>query len=342
MEDQQIWKDVLDYEEYYEVSNLGNVRSKKTNKYLKLSNKNNYYIIALCKPNEKRKLFRVHRLVATAFIPNPDNKAEVNHIDKNKLNNNVNNLNWMSHQENCAHRSYGVKISNNRNIPIQNIDINTNLVINNYNSMEEAAKWLINNNFITSFNCAKSYLCNAVKNNSILFGFKWKKIEQIINNNEIWKEIIIDNNPTGHYVSSLGRYKNIKGIIMENYKVHNSGYLYAKINNKKYAIHRLVAFSFLENLENKPSVYHIDGNKINNNINNLLWATENEINEYNFKMGYVNCFTKHIVKYDLKMNKLHVFSSIKEASTVCNISSSNISSCLNNRQKLLESLFGNI
>lgn len=75
-----------------------------------------YEIVDLYK-NGKRKTVRVHRLVAEAFIPNNDNKPEVNHIDGNKHNNNVDNLEWVTKKENCRHAwnnnlikpSYGVR-----------------------------------------------------------------------------------------------------------------------------------------------------------------------------------------------------------------------------------------
>ena len=68
----------------------------------------------------------------------------------------------------------------------------------------------------------------------------------------------------GYYVSCLGRFKNFKGVIMTDYKPHHNGYIYVRVNIQKYAFHRLIALIFLPNLENKPCVNHIYGNKINN------------------------------------------------------------------------------
>ena len=96
-------------------------------------------------------------------------------------------------------------------------------------------------------------------------GFKWILEEQESLENEIWKQVIIkDKDTTNYYVSSLGRFKNSKGIIMKDYKPHHSGYIYVRVNIQKYALHRLIALIFLPNLENKPCVNHIYGNKINN------------------------------------------------------------------------------
>ena len=332
MEETEIWKKIAGYENY-EVSTFGNVRNIITNNLLTLSKKGNYYSIGLTNKNKIRKSFRVHRLLCITFIPNPDNKTEVNHKDKNGLNNNINNLEWNSHQENCIHRSYGIKNCNNRNIKIHKLNLKTNEIIDTYDSMEDAAKWLVNNKLSKNFNSAKSTICVSVKNNRTSYGFNWKRVEQMILDNEEWREIIFDNIYSGYFISSLGRIKNKKNIIMENYKIHHSGYIYTRINYNKYAIHRLVAMMFIPNLENKPFVNHIDGNKTNNNLDNLNWVTCKENNIHNHNMGFVKYYTKKIIQYDLEMNEVNKYNSIKEASIALNISNTNILGALKKRQK---------
>jgi hypothetical protein len=332
MEETEIWKKIEGYENY-EVSTFGNVRNIITNNLLTLSKKGNYYSIGLTNKNKIRKSFRVHRLLCITFIPNPDNKTEVNHKDKNGLNNNINNLEWNSHQENCIHRSYGIKNCNNRNIKIHKLNLKTNEIIDTYDSMEDAAKWLVNNKLSKNFNSAKSTICVSVKNNRTSYGFNWKRVEQMILDNEEWREIIFDNIYSGYFISSLGRIKNKKNIIMENYKIHHSGYIYTRINYNKYAIHRLVAMMFIPNLENKPFVNHIDGNKINNKADNLNWVTCYENNIHNHNMGFVKYYTRKIVQYDLEMNKIKEFESITGAAKELDIGKTNISGALKNRQK---------
>ena len=110
----EIWKDIEGYENKYQVSNLGNVKSLETwtgDKYIRrekiLKNMvygNGYYYVCLSK-NGKVKKYKVNRLVAQAFIPNPDNKPFTNHIDGDKLNNNVDNLEWCTQSENMKHAS---------------------------------------------------------------------------------------------------------------------------------------------------------------------------------------------------------------------------------------------
>lgn len=93
------WKYI--YRGLYQVSSDGRVRSTKTKRELSSApNKRGYLQVVLC-DNGRRKCYRVHRLVALAFIPNPDNLPQVNHIDENKINNHVSNLNWMTNKENA-------------------------------------------------------------------------------------------------------------------------------------------------------------------------------------------------------------------------------------------------
>lgn len=98
------WRDIPGYESFYQVSNLGNVRSIRFNKIrnMKSWDSNGYRAVELYLNNNGYTV-GVHRLVALAFIPNPENKPEVNHKDRNRSNNNVENLEWVTQSENVAH-----------------------------------------------------------------------------------------------------------------------------------------------------------------------------------------------------------------------------------------------
>lgn len=96
-----MWKDIKGYEGKYQISDSGNVKSLITHKYLKLVDNKGYKRVFLSNPY--RRWYLVHRLVAEAFIPNPENKPTVNHIDGNKQNNCVDNLEWATYSENNIH-----------------------------------------------------------------------------------------------------------------------------------------------------------------------------------------------------------------------------------------------
>ena len=110
----ELWKPVPDYEGYH-VSNFGRIKRIYKNGKLKILNptliRKGYPRVCLCKDNQK-KTFLVHRLVAKTFIPNPENKPQVNHLDGCKLNNHVSNLEWATQSENMRHAyDTGLKVN---------------------------------------------------------------------------------------------------------------------------------------------------------------------------------------------------------------------------------------
>lgn len=112
---EEIWKDIPGYEGYYQVSNLGRVKSLPRGKQWPYRQTHNnirkprmtsrgYYRVNLSKWNEVKSYF-VHRLVAMAFIPNPDNLPIINHKDENPQNNHVDNLEWCTYRYNANYRT---------------------------------------------------------------------------------------------------------------------------------------------------------------------------------------------------------------------------------------------
>ena len=124
----EIWKDINGFEGYYQISNLGNVKSVKRNiesnnrfntmlysvkeKILKPSKKR-YSGVTLINKDKKYSYPNVHRLVAETFLPNPNNLPEVNHINGNKHDNRVENLEWNTKSDNAKHRHNVLNIQSN-------------------------------------------------------------------------------------------------------------------------------------------------------------------------------------------------------------------------------------
>jgi hypothetical protein len=332
MEENETWKNIEDFENY-EVSNLGRIKNTKTGRILKPCKSGGYIVVGLSKT--KVKTMQLHRLVAKAFIPNPENKPHVNHIDKNPLNNNVTNLEWNTALENNLHKCKGLTQTTNQNKCVYRIDKDTNKVLEKYKSIELAGIWLYDNNLAKNIHSGRTNVSNMIRGvYKSSFGYKWELEEQSSHENETWKEIKIhDFESENYYISNLGRFKNNKGIIMKDYKPHHSGYIYVRVNIKKFAIHRLVALMFISNPGNKSFVNHIDGNKTNNCVDNLEWVTSSENSKHNYTNNIKKKYTRPIIQYDLEMNELNKFNSIKEAGDVLNICTSGIKAVLYNKQK---------
>ena len=124
---EEIWKDKKDYEGHYQVSNCGRVKSIKFGKeiILKQNIKGGYYSVVLSK-NGILKNYLVHRLVAEAFLDNPDNLPQVNHKDECKTNNIVSNLEWCDRKYNVNYGSRNKRAAEKLSKIVRQYDLNGN------------------------------------------------------------------------------------------------------------------------------------------------------------------------------------------------------------------------
>lgn len=175
----EIWKDIKGYEGLYQVSDKGNVRSldrvldngRKYPGKILLQNENNcgYFRVTLSKCGKTKRFF-VHRLVAQVFIPNPENKPTVNHIDEfAKHNNGIDNLCWMTVEENSNYgtrnKRTGEGVKKAQSMPIFGINKDNGLILE-FDSFSEASK--------NGFNLGNLYQCVIGKNKHHK-GFRWYK-----------------------------------------------------------------------------------------------------------------------------------------------------------------------
>lgn len=149
----EIWKDVVGYENIYEVSNLGRIRSAKgktthsvlhgTRKWTPRVLKQKISEDGTCRAdlwkNKAPKTFLVHQLVANAFIKKVEGKDYINHIDGNRLNNHVDNLEWCTYEENNRHAFKNGLMPTNQFVILENL---TNNELHKFTSMSKASEFL--------------------------------------------------------------------------------------------------------------------------------------------------------------------------------------------------------
>lgn len=187
---QEIWKDIKGYEGLYKISNFGRVKSleRYSSKYFNnltkrinakkikgkiLTSKKGKYLFVMLSKNGKYKTKSIHRLVAEAFIDNPNNYNCVNHIDGNKYNNSINNLEWCSVSQNNIH-AYRNGL-NKRNKKVLQYDMNGNFV-KEWNSVRQVGKEL-GISFTQIGACARGELKKA-------HNYIWKYEEDINDKNK--------------------------------------------------------------------------------------------------------------------------------------------------------------
>lgn len=173
----EIWKDVVGYEGLYQVSNYGRIKSlynykRNGTNILTPRYKHGYYQIGLRK-NKKRKWLAVHRLVAKAFIPNPENLPCVNHKDENKTNNCVYNLEWCTHSYNNTYHNRHKKVADKNSIPVLQYSTSGEL-LKEYKSVSEAAR----QNSMSAGNI--SSCCSNRKGYYTRGGFIWKYKSEVM------------------------------------------------------------------------------------------------------------------------------------------------------------------
>ena len=326
---EEVFKEIANFPGYY-ISNFGNVKSSKTNRLLKIQKSSRYSTVGLIN-NAKRYNYLVHRLVAQAFILNPENKPTVNHKNHDTYDNRIENLEWNTQKEQNQY-NYNTekekrKTNRARSVSCYN---NKNELCMTFRTLTEASIWLFNQGNSKNVEACLAGIRHSLNNGWFSYNYIWKynDLENKDLDGEIWKEIPkeLTCGKTNYWLSNKGRYKNDKGKIVD--IKNNNQYKCISFRNNKtkinHQLHRLVAQLFVENLHNKPIVNHIDGNKENNISNNLEWVTKSENTKHAHENGLIKKNSRKVNQYDKEGNFIAEYESIKLAATTLKLDKSTI------------------
>ena len=289
MSSQEVWKEISHKKfstDKYLISSHGRVMTKRTKKIRTTNSLRGGYKSTTLKGidengNKYQKALKIHQLVARAFIPNDDpKKIYVNHKDGNKLNNHVDNLEWITPSENVKHSiRTGLATVTKRKVLQLKMD---GKLVKEHDTIRGAGKAT----GIDSGSIAKC--CKGTRISC--GGFKWKFSEENPNEGEIdLKDYVPTKDFPNYMINKEGNiYSKPYKKLMKKHQ-NNDGYQTVNLSknnkSKSFLIHRLVAEHFIPKIEGKTKVNHKDGNKINNHVDNLEWCDDSENNMHRHKLN---------------------------------------------------------
>lgn len=294
----------------YEVSTFGRIRYAERKNILKgFKDRQGYLCVKIADHENIRRNKYIHILVAIAFIPNPEGKKTVDHRDRIRDNNYVENLRWATQEEQTANRS---------EFQVQSRAIyqysENGALIRRWDSVVEAAQ---------SFGVTRSNIASACNgHHKTAVGYIWRYCDQIdILDGEEWRPIPYPEYPDVQ-ASSFGRIKFPHGKISfgqdsDEYKRVTLTHFNTK-RKKSVFIHRLVAAAFFgRNDDPNVVVNHKDGNKGNNRVDNLEYVTHKENAEHAQQLGLVgpleDQYKRKVAQFDLNGNLIAEYESITRA-----------------------------
>jgi len=280
--DIELWKDIEVYgiKFNYQISNHGKVKNKHTNQILSQSLRDGYKSVCMSYNDNnisKVKYIKVHRIVALMFIPNDDpiNKNVANHIDGDKFNNHYTNFEWVTIGQNNQHAiDTGLTKITKRRVTKCDLD---GIEIETFESLD-AAKKTTN---IDDGGIAK--VCKGTRNSA--GGFKWKYTDENPNEQNLCEEelegfIQVKDFPN-YLIDRAGRvYSKPYKKFLKTVKTRDNSQELQLANNgirKTYLLHNLMAEHFLDSIDGKHEVGHINRNKSDNRVTNLKRVNHSEL-----------------------------------------------------------------
>lgn len=278
-------KDINGFEGRYAITRDGRVWSYYSRKYLKGSvNTRGYLSVSISDRNGKFMTKRVHRLVAEAFIPNPDHLPEVNHKDENKLNNRVENLEWCDRTYNMNYGTVKQRLQEYSPHSKMVRCLETGMV---YKSVRSASADT-GIDYASIARCCRGVQKTAGKCHWEYYDDTLKKHKGILMKDIKGYEGLYAITEDGQ-VWSFQRHKFLS------LRVRKDGYIEVGLTTggkqKRFLVHRLVAEAYIPNPFKFSCVYHKDNDLSNNCINNLQWSDKNmskHVNNINIKKEGLN------------------------------------------------------
>jgi hypothetical protein len=262
------WKRVPGYDDHYVVNKNGDIKSLYVNRLLTKYDSSGYYTVHIKKIDGTKTTARVHRLVAIAFLGNKKD-LYVNHINGNKKDNRLENLQWVTPSENTLHSYYELDNGNETMRGERLTDSEKREIVKQHECGVKIKDTL------NQFNISISLYRRITDTQECNIQIGTKTNFDLLDREEIKKVEGYDN----YWVSNFGNvYSSNKGdkLILHNRNGYKGVCLYRSGLFKNCYVHRLVAKHFVDNPDNKKYVNHINENKTDNRASNLEWATRKE------------------------------------------------------------------
>ncbi len=310
LNDENKWKEHYKFKGYY--GNIdGKIYSTLSSSYMNGYIHNEYLKIYINNKN-----YTIHKFIYECFKGEIPEKYQIDHINGNKLDNSINNLQALSAKE---HNQKTITIESRIN---QGEAINKLILLEKCNKKDEVIEFNIYkaNELVTKLGLSNTSIKRYINNNKKYMDYRLSFYQEIIDG-EVWK-IIEDDKFKDYEISNMGRIKDKKGRITYG-SDHETGYRRVHLNYKKYQVHYLVCLAFhskhpIGEYGKDYTVDHIDQNRINNKADNLRWATKIEQANNTSKVKKIKA-----IYYDTK-EEIGIYNSASEANRKLNLATSEI------------------